>query len=272
MTALRSAWLKSHWATKLRKKVLGSQQGSRAFYEWALDLQSLNALLYGNPTHLSDIQLWSQLKANICDELTIPMLRAKLADDLTLKEWIKEVKHLDDEYLEDLASQRQIAEEIHRSSKRNTTTTKTSSSSSKMYNTSSPRLGSLTETECALLMMKHKGCFKCRKFYVSHQSKDCTDGAPDATSYKTLTEDDANAAKPKAKPVAAVGPVGAVMPSSILDDRSSDEDDMCIAPFETAHLMWPCLLMGPSCESPEHFDALIDHGSHLVLIDKDVVK
>ncbi|KAG1756884.1 uncharacterized protein EDB91DRAFT_1262498 [Suillus paluster] len=183
MTALRSAWLESHWAMKLCKKVLGSQQGNCAFYEWALDLQNLNALLYGNPTHPSD--------------LTIPVLRAKLTDDLTLKEWIEEVKHIDDECLEDLASQRKIAEEIHRLSKRVTTATnKISSSSSKTYNASLPRLGSLTETEHALLM-KHKGCFKCRKFYVSHQSKDCTDGAPDASSYKTLTESDANAAKPK---------------------------------------------------------------------------
>jgi len=122
------------------------------------------------------------------------------------------------------------------------------------------------------LLMKHKGCFKCRKFYVSHQSKDCTDGAPDASSYKTLTESDANAAKPKSKTVAAVGPVGAVMPSSVLDDGSDSEDDMCVAPFETAHLLWPCLLTGPSSYFSERFDALIDPGSHLVLIDDAVVK
>ncbi|KAG3229868.1 hypothetical protein P692DRAFT_20718138, partial [Suillus brevipes Sb2] len=271
MKALRNAWLESHWANKLRKKVLGSQQGNRTFYEWALDLQNQNALLYGDSMHLSDTRLRSQLEANVCDELTIPILRAKLADNLTLKEWIEEVKHLDDERLEDLASHRKIAEELHKSSKRNTTSTSKTSSSSKTYNSSSPRLGSLTENERALLM-KHKGCFKCRKFYVSHQSKDCTDGAPDASSYKILTESDANAAKPKTKAVAAVAPVGAVMPSSVLDDGSDSEDDMCVAPLETAHLLWPCLLTGPSSETPERVDALIDHGSHLVLIDESVVK
>ncbi|KAG2737965.1 hypothetical protein P692DRAFT_20702742, partial [Suillus brevipes Sb2] len=269
MTAFKEAWLDSHWAMKLRKKVLGSQQGNRSFYEWALDLQNQNALLYGNPSHLSDIQLRSQLEANVCDELTIRVLRAKLADNLTLKNWIEEVKHLDDERLEDLASHRKIAEELHKSSKRNpTSVNKTSSSSSKTYNSSSPRLGTLTETERALLM-KHKGCFKCRKFYVSHQSKDCTDGAPEASTYKTLTEADATAAKPKTKPVAAVG---AVMPSSVLNDGSDSEDDMYVAPFETAHLMWPCLLTGPSSASFERVDALIDHGSHLVLIDESIVK
>ncbi|KAG1763847.1 hypothetical protein EDD22DRAFT_1050004 [Suillus occidentalis] len=204
MSALRIAWLESNWANKLRKKVLGSRQNNRSFYEWALDLQNQNALLYGNPSYLSDNQLKDLLDANICDELTVKVFRAKLADDLTLKDWIEEVKSLDEERLEDLASHKKIAEELHKPKRATSSTNKTSSS--KPYNDSSPRLGSLTENERALLM-KHKGCFKCRKFYVSHQSKDCTDGAPDASSYKTLTESDANAAKPKAKPVAAVGPV-----------------------------------------------------------------
>jgi len=267
MTALKDAWLESHWDTKLCRKVLGSRQGNRAFYEWALELQNQNALLYGNAAHLSETQLRNQLEANICDELTIPVLRAKLADDLTLKKWIEEVKHLDDKRLEDLASHRKIAEELYKSSKR-TTTSKTSSS--KMYNPSSSRLGALTENERTLLM-KHKGCFKCRRFHVSHQSKECIDGAPEASSYKTLTESDAIAAKPKTKSVAAVAPVGAVMPSSVLDDGSDSEDDMCVAPFETAHLIWPCLLTGPSSPSFERVEALIDHGSHLVLIDENIV-
>jgi hypothetical protein len=211
MTALKTAWLETHWDTKLRRKVLGSRQGTRAFYEWALELQNQNALLYGNAAHLSDIQLRNQLEANICDELTVPVLRARLANTLTLKEWIEEVKHLDDKCLEDLASHRKIAEELY---KKRTTSSKPSSS--RTYNPSSSRLGALTESERTLLM-KHKGCFKCRKFYVSHQSKECSDGTPEASSYKTLTELDAIAAKLKMKSVAAVGPVGAVMLSSVLD-------------------------------------------------------
>ncbi|KAG0697134.1 hypothetical protein DFH29DRAFT_789824, partial [Suillus ampliporus] len=225
MTALKDAWLESHWDTKLRRKVLGSQQGNRTFYEWALELQNQNALLYGNAAHLSNTQLRNQLEANICDELTIPMLRAKLADDLTLKKWIEEVKHLDDKCLEDLASHKRIVEDLYKSSKRTNTYTSTNKTSApKTYTSSSSRLGTLSETERALLM-KHKGCFKCRKFYISHQSKECTDGAPDASSYKTLTESDAITAKPKNKTVAAVGTVGAVMSSSVLDDGSSSEDD-----------------------------------------------
>ncbi|KAG2158306.1 uncharacterized protein EDB93DRAFT_1246158 [Suillus bovinus] len=118
MTALKNAWLESHWDTKLRRKVLGSQQGNRPFYEWALELQNQNALLYGSTTHLTDAQLRNQLEANICEELTIPVLRANLADNLTLKAWIEEVKYLDDKRLEDLAAHRKIAEDLYKSSRR----------------------------------------------------------------------------------------------------------------------------------------------------------
>ncbi|KAG1795413.1 uncharacterized protein HD556DRAFT_1472931 [Suillus plorans] len=273
MTALKAGWLDTHWDTKLRKKVLGSRQGTRPFYEWALELQNQNALLYGNAAHLSDIQLRNQLEANICDELTTSVLRAKLADNLTLRKWIEEVKHLDDKRLEDFASHKKIAEELYKSSRRTTTSYQSKTpSSSKTFNSSS-RLGPLTESERNLLV-EHKGCFKCRKFYVSHRSKECNDGAPEASTYKPLTEADANAAKPKAtraKTVAAVAPVGAVMPSSVFEEGSESEDDKYVAPFETAHLIWPCLLTGPSSESFERIDALIDHGSHLVLIDESVV-
>jgi hypothetical protein len=276
LTALKSAWLETHWDTKLCKKVLGSQQSTRPFYEWALELQNQNALLYGNAAHLSETQLCNQLEANICDELTTPVLRAKLADTLTLKQWIEEVKHLDNKWLEDLALHKKFAKQFYKSSRCTTSTYHAKTSSTSHPNaTSSTHLEPLTEDERTLLV-NHQGCFKCQKFYIPHLSKECTDGAPEASSYKMLTEADAFAAKPKTdkqtKTVAAVAPMGAVMPSSVLEDNSDSEDDTCVAPFETAHLIWPCHLTGPSCDSFECVNALIDHGSHLVLIDNAIVK
>ncbi|KAG2335773.1 hypothetical protein BDR05DRAFT_1006460 [Suillus weaverae] len=212
MTVLKDAWLETHWDTKLRKKVLGSQQGTRPFYEWALELQNQNALLYGNPAHLDDVQLHNQLEANLCDELTTPVLRAKLASTLTLKKWIEEVRHLDDKRLEDLSTHRKFTEDYYKSkrtSSSNQPSTKTTSSSRTSTYTSSACLGALTVAEHTLLA-DHSGCFKCCKFYVSHRSKDCTDGAPEASLYKMLMEADAIAAKPKSdkptKPVAAIAP------------------------------------------------------------------
>lgn len=173
MTALKDAWLETHWDTKLRKKVLGSRQGGRAFYEWALELQNQNALLYGNAAHLTDAQLRNQLEANICDDLTMAVLRANLDATLTLRNWIEEVRHLDDKRLEDLAMHKRLAEEAYKTSRRTTqpyTSSKTTHSSS--VNNSTPRLGPLTVAERTLLA-DNKGCFKCRKFYVSHRSREC---------------------------------------------------------------------------------------------------
>jgi len=117
LMALKSAWLETHWDTKLCKKVLGSQQGTHPFYEWALELQNQNALLYSNAVHLSETQLRNELEANICNELTTPVLRAKLAVTLMLKQWIEEVKHLNDKRLEDLALHKKFTEQFYKSSR-----------------------------------------------------------------------------------------------------------------------------------------------------------
>jgi hypothetical protein len=152
LTALKSAWLEMHWDTQLHKKVLGSQQGTCPFYEWALELQNQNALLYGNAAHLSEAQLCNQLEANICDELTTPVLRAKLTDTLTLKQWIEEVKHLDDKRLEDVALHKKFTEQFYKSSRRTTSTYHAKTSSTSRPNaTSSTHLEPLTEDERTLL-------------------------------------------------------------------------------------------------------------------------
>jgi hypothetical protein len=46
----------------------------------------------------------------------------------------------------------------------------------------------LTQTEITLLN-KHKGCRKCRQFYVSHRGNDCPNDFPDGTNYVPLSED-----------------------------------------------------------------------------------
>jgi len=53
----------------------------------------------------------------------------------------------------------------------------------------------LTENERTLLS-EHRGCTRCRKFYVNHRRDICEDW-PDAHTYKTLTHEDAMNAKPR---------------------------------------------------------------------------
>jgi hypothetical protein len=189
ITALKDAWLETHWDSKLCKKVLGSQQNARTFYEWALELQNLNALLFGNAAHLTDEQLCNQLEANMCNDLITPVLRVKLPTTLTLKKWIEEVKELDDKRRKDLASHRKITEELYKATRRTQTTKALQTTCSSSYHSSSSRIGPLTQDEWTLLN-DHNGCYKHQKFYVSHRLKECTNGPPDPSSYKTLTEAD----------------------------------------------------------------------------------
>lgn len=46
----------------------------------------------------------------------------------------------------------------------------------------------LSQSEIALLN-KHKGCRKCRRFYVSHRGFDCPNDFPDGSNYVPLSED-----------------------------------------------------------------------------------
>ena len=61
------------------------------------------------------------------------------------------------------------------------------------------------------------------------------------------------------------------MPSAALGNGSKSGDE-CIAPFSVPHFRWHCLLDGPNTEFSIPVDALIDNGSHLVLIDDALVK
>ena len=52
------------------------------------------------------------------------------------------------------------------------------------------RLPKLTDEERGLLK-QYKGCFKCRRFNVTHKATSCPFDFPSAESYKPLTEADA---------------------------------------------------------------------------------
>ncbi len=55
-----------------------------------------------------------------------------------------------------------------------------------------------------------------------------------------------------------------------MDSEAGDKE--YIAPFHTAHLFWDCRLDGPRTESPIQRKALIDSGSHTVMIDEKLVQ
>ncbi|KIK91635.1 hypothetical protein PAXRUDRAFT_13682 [Paxillus rubicundulus Ve08.2h10] len=95
--------------------------------------------------------------------------------------------------------------------------------------------------------------------------------------YKTLTADNISVAKGKLKSSAVSAldieveqTIAIVMPSPALGN-GTDSGDECVAPLLSSHLKWSCLLDGPSLTTPLTIDALIDHGSPVVLIDQQLV-
>ena len=138
----------------------------------------------------------------------------------------------------------------------------------------------MNATEHALLM-EHEGCFKCRRFYVTHKSTDYPEGFPDKSLYSTLTEADALSTKKhlqkigKTHTAAVVSPpvvaavntmttvAAVVMPSAVLGDGSNSE--YVLAPFFEPHLFFKCLVGGSTasfarCKLPQPKEVIMAIG------------
>src|SRR6202050_4603443 len=138
----------------------------------------------------------------------------------------------------------------------------------------------LTLNECTLLTA-NDGCYKCCCPFTGHHSPDCPDSFPAADTYKPITEASIASAKPRnaKKPVAAVTPiqpaqnippVAVVLPnlgSCVLGEGSDSE--YVFTPLHTSHYKWDCILGGPHASSETRVSALIDNGSHSVLISPE---
>ncbi|KAH7903753.1 hypothetical protein BJ138DRAFT_979514, partial [Hygrophoropsis aurantiaca] len=237
MTLLRTKWLEANWQARIRQRLLSSRQNHRPFYEWAVELQSINAILRDDLAHLSIAQLRFQLEANMNSSLHNECEHEKASDEPDFDDWIDLVKRIDEKRVRRMHEHQQAIEAYVRSSgaksfSTSRTTTNSSSTSSNVL-AAAPhitfvRLPPLTDQERQLLK-DHRGCFKCRHFYVNHLSTSCPDGFPAGEGYKTLTERDALAAKPRksAKPVVSVtiDTVASVsMPSAVLGDGTDSDE------------------------------------------------
>jgi hypothetical protein len=260
---------------------LGTPQGTRNFYEWAIELQSVNALLRDDPSHLSVQQLRYQIEATMNEDLRADCLHDKVNDEEDFHTWLQLVKRLDERLQKSRSRQQEALDQYMRlhgkgGGQGSTSQGKFSAKpTATKTRTTFTRLPSLTDAERNLLR-EHAGCFKCRKFYVTHRSADCPDGFPPGEGYKTLTERDATAVRPNQAKKSSVGvpsgrAVTAVLPVSAVLGEGTDSGEECVAPLTTPHFLWDCLLDGPKLSSSLRVRALIDHGSHVVLIDEALV-
>ena len=301
MTEQCQAFLPSDWIKTTRITLLGMRMSKNScFWDFAQDVCALNIVLRGTSLHLNDSTLCNQLEAGLEPSLQAECSREGLCAVTTLKEWIERVKKIDERLNFEKKRYREIfAEESNlRASKRpalgspripNAQNTGTSSNGNKTF----VRLPKLTDAEKDLLRA-YAGCFKCQRFNAGHgsNSPQCP-GFPSGSGYKTITKHaDANGQpgiKPsfnhsnKGKMVASLietvdseeeEVVAVFAPSSVLGNGtdSGESDNVSdTAPLKCKHLVWKCLVDGPSSEFPLKIPALINNGCHLVLIHPDIV-
>lgn len=142
-------------------------------------------------------------------------------------------------------------------------------------------LPTITKNE-RVLLFRHDGFFKCRKFYTKHRAANCPNGFPSGDGYKVLTEAAALAACPcGVNTVMSANTVGETSNdhfatitavilefSAVLGDGTNSDEYMNT--LSIPHLYWNCFSNGPSTSLPIWIRELIDSSSNLVIIDNSL--
>ncbi|KLO04004.1 hypothetical protein SCHPADRAFT_803526, partial [Schizopora paradoxa] len=295
MAELRAEFLDSDWAEKICLDIGEMRQDKKPWSEYLNDVLQQNSLIRGTPEHMDDTLLRYHLHSNMD-----PILRDRAKRDgsgtaVTFKLW-KDIVRKSAEGLrnDELRFQNMVQAEVARQQKKTGIVNKPSRNANTSAATTDAAVGK--QKNCPplapgerLLLDKHSGCTKCRRFYVDHRAKTCPNPFPDPATYKPLTEREALMAKTKnssnAAPAAAVHEldenensnllVAAFvddpdLPSNVLGNGTDSEE--YVSPLHHPHLYWDCHVDGPSSPSPIRCRALIDHGSHTVLIDESLVQ
>ncbi|KAJ7211993.1 hypothetical protein GGX14DRAFT_302881, partial [Mycena pura] len=277
--------LERGWQGKMRRKVLGAKMViTQSFADWAYDIQNVNAILsQAAPTFaITDAELKNILDAGLTETLqmdldTEPVLSTEL------NAWIAEVKGRDDRLrFETGRMQALIDAQPSKPLKGKPTLADRLTSpkpplasrlTSPPTQDTKPKCPPLTNAEKILLDL-HDGCRRCRKFYIGHRTLNCDGDFPDAATYHTLTQADAEAQaavrgktlRVKREPAAAVH-----VPKNIIDtdyeESDSDTNGYVLPPLTVPHLYANVTLSGPSIsEFPISVRSLLDIGCPSIVI------
>ncbi|KAL4062441.1 hypothetical protein V8B97DRAFT_1995826 [Scleroderma yunnanense] len=201
MKELRSYWLPYDWTASVLQKIRSSMQGDKPFHVWATEVQSQNALLRGEPPHLSDKSLRGHLERYMHIDLIPDYRFTSIADEEDLRKWVQRVRLLDEKRLRGVARQEAVEAALRASGRQpfqNSRAANTRSKNSKVATDgkSRTRVPPLTAEERKRLK-ENAGCFKCRQFFQSHTTPTCPNNFPDVKRYTTLTVADVEAARTK---------------------------------------------------------------------------
>ncbi|KIM73216.1 hypothetical protein PILCRDRAFT_15406 [Piloderma croceum F 1598] len=323
MVEFKAGFLPEDWEEIMRIELLAMQQGSNSFWDFTGQVQSKNALLRDTDSYLDKDQLRHRIESGMNPKLMLCCRHEKSNKVVAFKEWLVDVKRVDDLLCADRAELEALQKVQRDSTRRSNTLSEPSRNINVSASSSSaPRdkLARLTDAERCLLF-DNEGCLKCRKVFVPHRSANCPDGFPNGANYKTLMQSFVDHIKSRMnkKSIAAImqpannptvssstAPIAAIMGSSssavaympsntfnVLEDDTSDSDDTVsllptasapnyvaasmlkacddTAPISVPHFFWRCTVGGAKNSFPITISALLDHGSHIVLISSDLV-
>ncbi|KAJ7070419.1 hypothetical protein B0H15DRAFT_793476 [Mycena belliarum] len=304
MKELCARFLETNWESKSRAELLKCRmREDDTFVKYHTRVVGLHSVLIGTDSQFDVGRLIHTLEAGVVNDLQNRIDNSKECKAAalveTMPEWIAAVKALDLDRLRHIvAIQGQL--EIQRKAKMKRKAESETGGKFKKLNsrdarpTTAPlsngasssntaRCPAMTDDEKSVLRA-HQGCFKCRRLYVDHVSRNCPTGFPAATNYVVITEAYCLAAKKGAAPAAAsAAPIAVVMPpiEDIEDeDDSATEDNLSVSTrplssprrHRTKHLYWGCLAEGPALTFVIKVQVLLDNGAHLALIDERLVK
>ncbi|KAJ7463061.1 hypothetical protein B0H11DRAFT_1815570, partial [Mycena galericulata] len=292
ITELGTLVLDKGWEGKMRREVLGAKMAiGQKFADWAYDIQNVNAILSqaAPPFAVKDTELRNILDAGLTVTLqrdldTEPVLSTEL------NTWISEVKGRDDRLNFDIARMQDLidAQPAKSSSEGKLTLAERLSSpkpslASRLTTPPSKKTTAkcppLTDAEKVLLDL-HDGCRRCWKFYIGHRTLNCDGEFPDAATYRTLTQADAEAQaaargktlRVKREPAAAVRASKNILDANY-EESDSDREGYVLPPLTVPHLYANVTLSGPSVsEFPVPTCSLLDIGCPSVVISDELVK
>jgi hypothetical protein len=184
------------------------QQGSLSFWKFQVAVQTTNALLKNTTHHLDEQKLHEHIEGGMDQVLYVQATNAKCNEIVGLRNWIAEVKQLDDMKH---FKRHQAVKAFKQSAVASSTASHTSNSAQETFqatglskpsckvNIASARLNNLFSqkinypptltTEEKSLLFAYNGCFKCQNFFVYHKRSDKVAGCtfPIGTRYKPVT-------------------------------------------------------------------------------------
>ena len=198
---LHTTFLPRNWEDRLRAQILTERlRPNTCFLTWATSLQTLNCVLRGTTSHLSDARLRDQIEAGVDEELRLAARKSKAQDATTMRNFLDTYELCD---AERKVAHRQVRNIIAEDARNKRLSNKENHSNAyHPYNQAQPqsknafraRPPKLTSDEKDIIR-QNDGCWKCQYIFLpkDHNSDKCK--FPKGEDYQPLTGDFINKAK-----------------------------------------------------------------------------